>query len=80
MAELKSIIFWDMTPCSLLSFTLRSSETSGATRRNTRRHIPEDDTLHDHRCENLKSYNDRIDNSFEWERKVAAIIGTGRHV
>jgi hypothetical protein len=22
----------------------------------TRRHIPEDDTLHNHRCENLKSY------------------------
>jgi hypothetical protein len=32
------IIFWDMTPCSLLS------------------HIPEDDTLHNHCCENLKSY------------------------
>jgi hypothetical protein len=35
---------------------IRSSETSGATRRTTRRHIPEDDTLHNHRCENLKSY------------------------
>jgi hypothetical protein len=22
----------------------------------TRRHIPEDDTLHNHRCKNLKSY------------------------
>jgi hypothetical protein len=33
-----------------------SSETSGATQRTTRRHIPEDDTLHNHRCENLKSY------------------------
>jgi hypothetical protein len=30
-----------MTPCS---------------QRTTRRHIPEDDTLHNHRCENLKSY------------------------
>jgi hypothetical protein len=29
---------------------MRSSETSGAA------HIPEDDTLHNHRCENLKSY------------------------
>jgi hypothetical protein len=35
---------------------IRSSETSGATQRTTRRHIPEDDTLHNHRCENLKSY------------------------
>jgi hypothetical protein len=25
---------------------IRSSETSGATQRTTRRHIPEDDTLH----------------------------------
>jgi hypothetical protein len=35
---------------------IRSSETSGATQHTTRRHIPEDDTLHNHRCENLKSY------------------------
>jgi hypothetical protein len=33
----------------------RSSETSVHTRF-TLRHIPEDDTLHNHRCENLKSY------------------------
>jgi hypothetical protein len=39
---LKSIFFWDMTPCSALS--------------GTRRHIPEEDTLQNHRCENLKSY------------------------
>jgi hypothetical protein len=60
-----------MTPCSplcgllvgLLDFAstlkmeaLCSSETSVATQRTTRRHIPEDDTLHYHRCENLKSY------------------------
>jgi hypothetical protein len=36
--------------------TIGSSETSVATQRTTRRHIPEDDTLHNHRCENLKSY------------------------
>jgi hypothetical protein len=86
---MKSIIFWDMTPCSPLNCTrrfggtyrlhlqgqlatcllagllnystlkmeaIRSSETSGAIQRTTRRHIPEDDTLHNHRCENLKSY------------------------
>jgi hypothetical protein len=34
---------------------MRSSETSGATEQTTRRHIPEDDTLQNHRCENLKS-------------------------
>jgi hypothetical protein len=33
-----------MTPCS-------------STQRTTRRHIPEDDTLHNHRCENRKSYS-----------------------
>jgi hypothetical protein len=33
-----------------------SSETSVETQRTTRRHIPEDDTLHNHRCENLISY------------------------
>jgi hypothetical protein len=33
-----------------------SSETSGTTLRTTRRHIPEEDTLQNHRCENLKSY------------------------
>jgi hypothetical protein len=33
-----------------------SSETSVATQQTTRCHIPEDDTLYNHRCENLKSY------------------------
>jgi hypothetical protein len=33
-----------------------SSETSVATQQTTRRHIPEDDTLHNHRFENLKSF------------------------
>jgi hypothetical protein len=35
---------------------IRPSETPGATQRTTRRHIPEDDILQKHRCENLKSY------------------------
>jgi hypothetical protein len=35
---------------------IRSSETSGTTQRTTQRHIPEEDTLKNHRCENLKSY------------------------
>jgi hypothetical protein len=34
------------------------SETSVETQRTTRRYIPEDGTLHNHRCENLKSYNE----------------------
>jgi hypothetical protein len=49
---MKSIIFWDIMPCSpfaelffdLKMEAIRSSETSGATQRTTRRHIPEDDT------------------------------------
>jgi hypothetical protein len=35
---------------------IRSSETS-VNARSTQRHIPEDDILHSHRCENLKSKN-----------------------
>jgi hypothetical protein len=46
----------------LISSTLRmeaicSSETSVETQRTTRRYTPEDDTLHNHRCENIKSYS-----------------------
>jgi hypothetical protein len=37
---------------------IRFSETSGATQRTIWCHIPEDDALHNHRCENLKSYTD----------------------
>jgi hypothetical protein len=33
-----------------------SSETSVETQQTKRRHFPEDDTLHNHSCENLKSY------------------------
>jgi hypothetical protein len=45
----------------IISSTLKmeaicSSETSVATQQTTRPHIPEDDTLYNHRCENLKSY------------------------
>jgi hypothetical protein len=32
-----------------------SSETTVEFQRTTRRYIPEDSTLHNHRCENLKS-------------------------
>jgi hypothetical protein len=33
-----------------------SSKTSVDTQRTTQRYFPEDRTLHNHRCENLKSY------------------------
>jgi hypothetical protein len=75
----KSTIFWDITPCSLLSVNRRFGGTyrlhlqgrrigrarnqrasrSVDTQWTTRRYIPEDNTLHNHRCENLKSYTDR---------------------
>jgi hypothetical protein len=56
MEFLKSIVFWDMTPCSPLSFNRRFGGTYGLHLQG-RRNIPEDDTLHNHGCENLKSYN-----------------------
>jgi hypothetical protein len=91
---IKSIIFWDVTPRSVLSCSRRSggtlrlhlqgrrnnlartskqaggkqtlkmeaicsSETLVNTQRTTRHYIPEDCTLHNHRCENLKSYTVR---------------------
>jgi hypothetical protein len=37
--------------------TICSFETSVDTQQTTRRYIPEDGTLHNHRCENLRSYN-----------------------
>jgi hypothetical protein len=37
-----------------------SSETSADFQRTTRRYIPKDGTLHNHRCENLKSYRARF--------------------
>jgi hypothetical protein len=35
---------------------ISASETSADTQRTSRRYIPEDGTLHNHRCENLISY------------------------
>jgi hypothetical protein len=50
-----------LVSCSAYSSTLKMeavyySETSVDFQRTTRRYIPEDGTLHNHRCKNLKSY------------------------
>jgi hypothetical protein len=76
--DLKSIIFWDVTPCSLLICNRRFGGTYRLnlqdrrkfqqeppskqvdSQQTTRRHIPEDDTLHNHRCENLNSYTKHL--------------------
>jgi hypothetical protein len=62
MAARHLLARWFAEPISstLKMEAISSSETSGATQRTTRRHIPEDDTLHNHRCENLKSYSRQL--------------------
>jgi hypothetical protein len=47
-------VLWDVAPCRTC-VNRRSSETSLYTRL-IWRHIPQDDILHNHRRENLKSY------------------------
>jgi hypothetical protein len=64
---LVNILFEEQAPAYLLVLAkiffdpemeaICSSETSVASQQTTRRHIPEDDTLHNHCCGNLKSYN-----------------------
>jgi hypothetical protein len=51
------LVLAEIIPSTLKMEAIYSSETSVATQQTARRHIPEDDTLHNHRCENLKSYN-----------------------
>jgi hypothetical protein len=51
------LVFAEMFSLTLKMEAICSSETSVETRRTIRRDIPEDDTPHNHRCENLKSYN-----------------------
>jgi hypothetical protein len=52
-----------------------SSEKSVDTQRTTRQYIPEDGTLHNHRCENLKPYEHLV------FQQVGALdrIGGGQH-
>jgi hypothetical protein len=52
------LVFAELISSTLKMETICFSETSDETRRTTRRHFPEDDTLSNHRCENLKSYID----------------------
>jgi hypothetical protein len=60
----RRVVCWVATDASeehIISSALKmeaicSSETSVVTQRTTPSHIPEDDILHNHRCENLKSY------------------------
>jgi hypothetical protein len=47
-----------------------SYETSVDTQRTTRRYIPEDGTLHNHSCENLKSYVEKNNVSFKKKRQI----------
>jgi hypothetical protein len=47
-----------------------SFETSVDSQRTTRRHIPEDNTLHNHRCENLKSIMLELFEISTWERDL----------
>jgi hypothetical protein len=71
--ELKNVTFWDVAlqppahagsqladSSTLKMEAIRSFETS-VNARSTQRHIPEDDSLHSHRCENLKSLNQLIE-------------------
>jgi hypothetical protein len=71
--KINHYIFWDTMPCSELKVNRRfggaySSETSFYFQRATRHYIPEDRTLHNHRCENLKSYNIKMDPGKHSER------------
>jgi hypothetical protein len=63
----------------IISSTLKmeaicSSETSVETQQTTRRHIPEDDTLPNHGCENLKSYTTFLDHTFPSVLLIQATI------
>jgi hypothetical protein len=51
------LVSWVAYSSTLKMEAICSSETSVDTQRTTRRYISEDSTLHDHRCENLKSCN-----------------------
>jgi hypothetical protein len=63
---LKSIFFWDMTPCSALSGTRHFGGTYRLHlqgQRTTRRHIPEEDTLQRMR---YLEYTEEMGNAFKF--------------
>jgi hypothetical protein len=52
-----------------------SSETSVDFQWTTRRHIPEEDTLQNHRCENLKSYHDHVvQDGAQWRAFLDTVV------
>jgi hypothetical protein len=62
--DTEKVLFWDITPCSPMEVNRRfegkcrlhvQGRTPVDSQRTTLRYIPEDSTLHNHRCENLKS-------------------------
>jgi hypothetical protein len=55
---LLAVFFAKLIASTLKMEAIYSSEASVETQRTTWRHIPEDDTLHNHHCENLKSYTE----------------------
>jgi hypothetical protein len=50
------LVFAELISSTLKMEAVCSSETLVETQRTTSRHIPDDNTLHNHCCENLKSY------------------------
>jgi hypothetical protein len=50
------LVLAQITSSNLKMEAICSFETSVATQQTIRRHIPEDDTLHNHCCKNFKSY------------------------
>jgi hypothetical protein len=63
---------WQEVSCSAYSSILKmeaiySSETSIDFQRTTWRYIPEDSIVHNHRCENLKSYDYYSSSLFSWD-------------
>jgi hypothetical protein len=60
----KGTIFWDITLCSPMKANHRFGGTLVDFQWTTWRYIREDSTLHNHRCENLKSYIINSDSSF----------------
>jgi hypothetical protein len=61
--------YWDIKPCSPLKVNRSiggSSETSVHCQRNIWRYILEDGTLHNHRCESLKSFTSMFTIVHHW--------------